>query len=146
MAQFGIPEAPQSDIGPQFLSHEFASFAQNYGFSHIPSSPGYPQSNGVVEWAVKTVKDLFRKNNDHFLAMLAYHDTPRVTGYSLSQPLMGRQLWTRIPRDQDKLAPDITQPEVFYQKDAAAKKRQTQDFNRQHGARVLLFRRRSMVN
>ncbi|XP_049269911.1 uncharacterized protein LOC125757793 [Rhipicephalus sanguineus] len=123
--------------GPQFSSHEFSSFAQSYGFRHITSSPGYPQSNGAVERAAKTVKDLFRKNNDRFMALLPYRDTPGVTGYSPSQLLMGRRLRTRIPRDPTKLSPDLPLPDVVFQKDAAAKERQTRDFNRRHGAREL---------
>ncbi|XP_037515008.1 uncharacterized protein K02A2.6-like [Rhipicephalus sanguineus] len=137
MARFGIPEVLRSDNGPQFSSHEFSSFAQSYGFRHITSSAGYPQSNGAVERAVKTVKDLFRKSNDRFLALLAYRDTPGVTGYSPSQLLIGRRLRTRIPRDPAKLSPDLPRPDVVFQKDAAAKERQTRDFNRLHGARVL---------
>ncbi|XP_037554899.1 uncharacterized protein K02A2.6-like [Dermacentor silvarum] len=132
-ARFCIPEVFQSDNGPQFSSHEFASFAKNYGFSHVTSSPGYPQSNGAVERAVHTVKDLFRKSNDCFLALLAYCDTPGVTGYSPSQLLMARRLRTRVPRDHSKLSPEIPPPHIFSQKDTTTKKRQARNFNHRYG-------------
>ena len=39
----GIPEFMVSDNGPQYSSHEMKEFAQHYGFTHITSSPRYPQ-------------------------------------------------------------------------------------------------------
>lgn len=56
---------------PQFSSYEFSTL---YQFSHQPSSPHYPQSNGKVEKAVQTIKNLLRKskdeNQDFYLALL----------------------------------------------------------------------------
>ena len=40
----------------QYATFEFAKFAEEKGFTHITSSPRYPQSNGKVERAVQTVK------------------------------------------------------------------------------------------
>ena len=45
-ARYEIPEVVRSDNGPQYSSHEFASFADSYGFQHSTSSPYFPQSNG----------------------------------------------------------------------------------------------------
>ena len=59
--RFGIPDELQSDNGPQFSATEFRTFSKQYGFTHVTSSRTYPQSNGLVENAVKQVKQLFEK-------------------------------------------------------------------------------------
>ena len=38
-AGYGIPKITVSDNGPEFSSHEFAEFAEQYGFKHVTSSP-----------------------------------------------------------------------------------------------------------
>ena len=58
-ARYGVLDTVVSDNGPQFGSKEFAVFAKTWGFTHVTSSPRYPQSNGKAENAVKTVKRLF---------------------------------------------------------------------------------------
>ena len=64
----GIPEQLISDNGPQFSSTSFAKFAEDYGFTHILTSPRYPQANGEVERAVQTVKNLLKKTSDPYKA------------------------------------------------------------------------------
>ena len=51
----GIPEDIVSENGPQFSAELYASFAREYGFDHVTSSPHYPQGNGKAETAVKTL-------------------------------------------------------------------------------------------
>ena len=72
-ARHGIPEIVFSDNSP-ISALEFQNFAKKYEFSHQTSSPGYPQSNGKVENAVKTAKTLMTKageaHSDPFLALL----------------------------------------------------------------------------
>ena len=68
-----------SDNGAQFSADVFLTFSNNYGFTHITSSPRFPQSNGKAEHAVKTVKTLLkicddRKNN--YLVLMGYQVTP----------------------------------------------------------------------
>ena len=45
-----------SDNGPQFISKDFKAFIRVSGMTHVRTSPYYPQSNGKVERAQKTMK------------------------------------------------------------------------------------------
>lgn len=74
-SRYGIPEIVRSDNGPQF-QNEFRKFSLEYDFKHITSSPYFPKSNGCVEAAVKCAKSLIKKNDDIYLALLAYRSTP----------------------------------------------------------------------
>jgi len=49
------------DNGPQF---EFSQFALSYSFHHITSRPRCPQSNGLVERMVQTIKHLLRQGKE----------------------------------------------------------------------------------
>ena len=60
-ARHGVPDEVRSDNGPQYHSEEFAQFAKEWGFKHTTSSPRYPQANGEVERAVRTVKGILKK-------------------------------------------------------------------------------------
>ena len=56
-ARYGVPDLQVTDNGQQFASAELkVFFAKRWGFQHLISSPHYPESNGRVENAVKTVK------------------------------------------------------------------------------------------
>ena len=55
-SRFGIPEETVSDNGSQYASREFREFAKIYNFRHTKLSPEYPQSNGLVERTIQTVK------------------------------------------------------------------------------------------
>ena len=48
-SRHGIPTTVMSDNGSQYSSKQFVEFSSQYGFSHITSSPKYPQSNGEAE-------------------------------------------------------------------------------------------------
>ena len=78
-ARHGIPQVVRSDNGPQYSADEFADFAKEHGFSHVPSSPKYPQSNGEAERAVKTIKSLLAKNADPYVSgftCIPFNPTP----------------------------------------------------------------------
>ena len=64
-ARHGIPEIVCSDNGPQYSSHDFALFADSYGFQHSTSSPHYLQSNVLGERMVQTAKRLLTNRPIH---------------------------------------------------------------------------------
>ena len=97
-ARYGIPDVVRSDNGPQFASQVFEDFQKSYGFKHLTSSPRFPQSNGKAERAVQTVKNLLKKAQDPYKALLDYRSTPlEGIGFSPSQLLMSRRLKTTLP-------------------------------------------------
>ena len=106
-ARHGIPEQLISDNMP-FNSTEFKKFAKDWGFQTITSSPRYPQSNGMSEKAVQTVKRILKKAKDPYIALLEYRNTP-VTGmtYSPSQLLMNRTIRTKLPTAREELHPKL---------------------------------------
>ncbi|XP_014670297.1 PREDICTED: uncharacterized protein K02A2.6-like [Priapulus caudatus] len=57
LARHGIPETIVSDNQP-FSSREFKDFARKWDIELCTSSPTYPQSNGLSERAVQTVKGI----------------------------------------------------------------------------------------
>jgi len=104
-ARHGIPESLTSDNGPQYSAELFSTFAKDYGFTHLTSSPHYPQGNGAAERAVRTVKTLLEKNDDPYTALLTYRSTHLENGYSPAELLMGRKLRTTIPVISKQLSP-----------------------------------------
>ena len=106
-ARHGIPEELISDNMP-YNSREFKEFANDWGFTVTTSSPTYPQSNGLSEKAVQTVKRILKKTGDPYIGLLEYRNTP-VTGmsYSPAQLLMSRTTRTKIPVAQELLKPQL---------------------------------------
>ena len=84
-ARHGIPNECISDNGPQFVSYEYKSFAKEYGFTSVTSSPYYSQGNGTAQSAVKVAKNILKKSvhEDPYLSLLAYRNTPQQ-GYTYS--------------------------------------------------------------
>ncbi len=111
-ARHGIPDEIISDNGPQFDCQEFAAFCRAWDIRHTTSSPGYPQSNGKAENAVKTIKRIFKKakksNSDPWLAVLDFRNTP-TQGLQSSpvQRLMNRRTKTLLPMNAALLKPQI---------------------------------------
>ena len=77
----GIPCTLLTFNGPQFSSREFRSFAEECNFHHVTSSPHFPQSNGLVENAVKQAKNLLdkckRDGSENLLGLLNVRNVPR---------------------------------------------------------------------
>lgn len=101
----GIPDMVFSDNGPQYSSVEFANFSCKWEFTHRTSSPGYPQSNGKAESAVKTAKRLMKMaGQDPYLAILDHRNTPtQGLDTSPAQRLLCRRTKTLLPENRDSL-------------------------------------------
>jgi transposase InsO family protein len=137
-ARHGIPQEIRSDNGPQVRSQEFAEFASSYGFNLITSSPHYPQSNGLAERAVQTVKKMLSKSKDPFIALLSYRSTPLPWCHlSPSELLMGRQLRTNLPQVTTQLIPNWDYLPKFREQDKEFKLKQKKDFDKHHRVREL---------
>ena len=99
-ARHGIPRVVVSDNGPQFSSSKFRDFAKTYGFKHETSSPYYPRANGQAEKGVGIIKQLLNRakerQEDPYLAMLAYRKAPRELGASPAELLMNRNLRSQL--------------------------------------------------
>ena len=132
-ARLGIPESVFSDEGTQYTSTEFAKFSQYWGFQHKTSSPRHPSGNGEAERAVQTVKSLLKKEQDPFLALLNYRNTPLASGKSPAELMLGRKLRTRIPHFRTDEASDAE----FRKRDALQKARIKANFDKRHRAREL---------
>ena len=128
-----IPEIVMSDNGPQFSAATLSKFADEWGFTHLTSSPYYPQSNGEAKRAVKTAKSLFVKSEDPYLALLSYRKTPLQNGHTPAELLMGPKL---KPMGR-KLKPMLLDAEQLRKNEQTCKRQQTQGYNKRHRATCL---------
>ena len=55
-AELGVPNMIVSDGGPQYTPAEFKDFTKQWQIEHRTSSPRNPQSNGMAERCVQTMK------------------------------------------------------------------------------------------
>ncbi len=121
-----------------YSSTEFAQFADSYRFAHSTSSPHYPQSNGLVERTVKTVKKLLKESADPCMALLSYRTTTLPwCGLSLAELSQGRHLRSDIPQTQQSLVPQWPFTKEFRQQDEAFKLKQKQNFDSRHMVKPL---------
>ena len=98
--QFGWPRAIRTDGGPQFRG-EFSAFCKTYDMVHELSSPYNPESNGLAEAAVKSMKKLVSKckdsREDIDRAIQFFRNTPRADGFSPAEMLFGRMQRCELP-------------------------------------------------
>ena len=93
-----VPSVFMSDNGPQFVSKDMKEFASLYGFDILTSSPRYPQSNGLAERTIKTVKMMLKDSADSYMALLSFCTMPIPwCQFSPAELLMGRKLKQMFP-------------------------------------------------
>ncbi|XP_049269264.1 uncharacterized protein K02A2.6-like [Rhipicephalus sanguineus] len=101
-SRFGIPRTLVSDNGTQFTSQEFADFMNKNNITRLRTAAFHPQSNGLAERAVRTVKDGLKKINQARLEdclcrlLFNYQRTPLASGNSPSELLLGYQIRSRL--------------------------------------------------
>lgn len=131
-ATHGIPDTVVSDNGPQYANQEFASFAKEWGFVHVTSSPTYAQSNGEIERAVQTAKNILTKNTNPYLVLLAYRTAPLRNGLSPSELLMSRRLRTRLPTIPEVLQPKEVDREEVGRKEEVYREKYAKSYDSCH--------------
>ena len=78
-----------------------------------------------------------KKEDDMYLAILAYRMTPTEIGYSPAELLMNRKLCTTVPMLPELRKPTVFDPSLVAQKGANLKARQKHNFDERHGTREL---------
>jgi len=87
-------------------------FSREWEFAHITSSPYHSQANGKAESAVKIAKRLIKKakrdNQDLYLAVLNWKNTPSKGVHSSPvQKLQSRRTRTQLPTRTELLQPEV---------------------------------------
>lgn len=110
---FGFPRYLTSDGGPQMRS-EFVQWCHKHFITHTLSSAYHPQSNGLAESGVKSLKYLLLKLNSSSelpLKLLHWRNMPRVDSvYSPAELFFGRQQRRLLP-----VLPEISEKSLFPQ-------------------------------
>nr|CAI5830578.1 unnamed protein product [Callosobruchus analis] len=109
----GLPQEIFSDCGPPFTSHQIESFAKQYDIMLSTSSPHYTRSNGMIERAIQSVKELLAKclqdggdrGGDPFPAILSCNTTSKQC---LLRVILGRKLRTTLPVSKELLEPKFS--------------------------------------
>ena len=101
-SEYGWSDTIVSDNGPCYTAEAFTKTMQEYRVNHITISPHYPQSNGIAEKFVQTVKNLFYKARDEGAdlckALMIYWNTPLISNMqSLMQILQNRTARSQLP-------------------------------------------------
>ena len=123
---FGPPLEMVTDNGPQYVGQPYEDTCSAWYIKHTTTLPRYPQSNGLIERQVRTVKGVIQKYaktaNDMLIALQQHQCTPLDS--NLSSPAdayrppsapcgvgAGPSNWTALPTWQplDGHAPPLTE-------------------------------------
>jgi RNase H-like domain found in reverse transcriptase/Integrase zinc binding domain/Integrase core domain len=122
----GLCDTLVADNGPAFRAEEFKKFCSSNGVELIFAPPYSPQTNGVAERAVQTVKQFLRKTPSDEWAnkldsfILGHNSTPRANGVAPAEFNLGRRPltvldkihpaaeWNRRQADRDRRAAAAT--------------------------------------
>lgn len=110
-AKFGLPKTFLPDNGPQFVGLVFYELLACNKIQ-LATAPYHPQSNGLAERVVRTIKEGLKRNLGKDLKMrldsflVRYRQTLREDGKSLAECLLDYQIRTKIDciRPTEKLA------------------------------------------
>ena len=112
-AELGIPNIIVSDGGPQYTSAEFKDFMKHWQIEHRVSSPRNPQSNGMAEHCVQTIKasliKTIEEREDVNLSLLTYKTTPLNLRLPLPAELLNSRKYKTItnPYSTNKTAREL---------------------------------------
>lgn len=103
-SRLGIVDTYVSDNGPPFFSKRLKDFAKSYGFELRNSAPLMANSNGLVEKSVAIAKNILRKSEDPYLALMQYRNSPvKNVNQSPNELMFGRLMKTNLPVSTDLL-------------------------------------------
>lgn len=112
--RFGIPESIKADNGPQFISEEMRRFFSEYGIELRRTTPYWPQANGEVERANKSIFKNLKISQESGVGdwiwelrsfLLMYNSTPHTTtGVAPSFLMFGRILRDKLPSISNQTA------------------------------------------
>lgn len=108
-SQLGVPEQLVSDNGPSFVSEETRSWLERIGCNLVTTPAYHPQSNGLAERFVRTIKEAIRANGmsqaviDRYL--LFFRASVGSTGSSPAELLLGRKLRAPLLSSRSSWAP-----------------------------------------
>ena len=81
---------------------------------------------------MKTVKSMFEKNEDQYMALLILRSTPLENGFSPAELLMNRKVRTTLPMTGAQLLPSIPDREIVHQREEQLKQKMKENFDKRH--------------
>ena len=107
LSRYGIAKEIVSDGGPEYIGQEYVNFCKEWDIKHTYSSPEYPESNGLAERTIQTVKRTLKKamkrKEDLNLAILHLKSSKStVTGSPPTTMMFNRTVRTLVPSIKSK--------------------------------------------